>query len=259
MQRQRVTIRGASAFEQLRSMVVEFGLMGALFMLYFATRGIAAGKETVAFSNAYEVMDLERRLGLFHELAFQGWLLAEPAALRFLNFIYAYTHMAALIMFGAWVFLAHHEHYAGIRNAFVVLLGLGLTVYVLYPLAPPRFFPYTGFVDTLAMYSGANYDQPSLAMVYNPFAAMPSLHIGFSLFTGIGLIKVGRRLVHWLLGITFPLLMLAAVVGTGNHYILDAIVGALFAGLAYVIAPRIAGALASLRRGRDVSLRPVTR
>lgn len=229
----------SAVMERARNGLAEFGLMAALFMMYFTTRGIAAGKEAVAFGNAHDVMNLERRLGLFRETWLQTWVLAEPVATRFLNFVYAYTHMTVLIVFAAWVFIFHHDRYPTIRNVFLTILGVGLTIYTLYPLAPPRFFPYTGFVDTLALYSGINYDDPSVAMLYNPFAAMPSLHVAFALFSGIGMIWVGRRLIHWVMGIAYPILMVTAVVGTGNHYILDAVAGSFLTITAYLLIPRV--------------------
>lgn len=225
--------------DRARRGATEFGIMTLLFALYYATRGLAAGKESDAFRNAYGVMDLERRLGLFREIWLQAWIMAEPAIVRLLNFVYMYTHMTGLVLFGAWVFVYHQPRYREIRNIFLALLVSGLLVYTLFPLAPPRFFPYSGFVDTLALYSGVNYEQPSLAMLYNPFAAMPSLHVAFALFCGIGLIRLGRRPVHWMLGVLHPFLMITAVVGTGNHYILDAIAGSALTILAYLLVPRL--------------------
>lgn len=222
--------------------------MVALFMMYYVTRGVAAGKQAVAFGHAREVMHVEQRLGLFREIALQTQFLTAPTFVRLLNFVYAYTHLAVLIIFAIWVFALHHDRYTEIRNTFLVILGTGLAIYILFPLAPPRFFPYTGFVDTLQMYSGINYDQQSIAMLYNPFAAMPSLHVGFALFSGIGIIKVGRRKIHWVIGIFYPLLMATAVVGTANHYILDVIVGSLITIVAYLVVPRLTRRVNERRR-----------
>ncbi|MGA7671457.1 MAG: phosphatase PAP2 family protein [Nitrolancea sp.] len=229
----------SNVVDRARDGIAECGLMVALFLMYYVTRGVAAGKEAVAFGHAREVMHVEQRLGLFREIALQTTFLTEPTFVRMLNFVYAYTHLAVLIVFAIWVFALHADQYQEIRNTFLVILGTGLAIYILFPLAPPRFFPYTGFVDTLQLYSGINYDQQSIAMLYNPFAAMPSLHVGFALFSGIGVIKVGRRKIHWVLGIGYPLLMATAVVGTANHYILDVIVGSFITIVAYLIVPRI--------------------
>lgn len=242
--------------ERGRQGLTEFGLVAMLFLMYFATRGIAAGKEAVAFANAHTVMSLERQLGLYLELPLQALVLSEPWAIRLLNFVYAYTHMTGLIAFGIWAFIFHSQRYRDIRNTFLLILLTGLTIYILYPLAPPRFFPYTGFVDTLALHGGLNYDQPSLQMLYNPFAAMPSLHVGFSVFVGMGLIRLGRKLRHWILGITYPLMMTAAVIGTGNHFIVDAIAGCLLTIGAYYAVPRIGAFFASSGKRQQAEMIP---
>lgn len=236
-QSQVMTQRGFA--ERVRRGLFEAGLLSALFALYYATRGIAAGKESTAVAHARAVMDIERRIGIFHEMTVQGWVISEPYLVHFLNFVYAYTHMAALILFAIWLFIRHADQYVKYRNVFLGVLGTGLLVYVLYPLAPPRFFPMSGFVDTLSLFSGINYDQPSVATFYNPFAAMPSLHCAFALFVGIGLIRLGRSLAHYILGVGFPIVMVLAVVGTGNHYFLDALAGFTLTILAYLIVPRI--------------------
>jgi hypothetical protein len=241
---------GIPTYDRARDGIAELGLMIALFIMYEVTRGIAAGRQAVAFGHAREVMHVEQELGLFHEIGLQSRLMTEPNFVRFLNFIYAYTHLAVIIAFAIWVFLFHAERYPMIRNTFLVVLGTGLLIYILFPLAPPRLFPYTGFVDTLQMYSGVNYDQHGIAMLYNPFAAMPSLHVGFALFTGIGVIQIGRRLIHWIIGIVYPLLMATAVVGTANHYILDVIVGSLITIMAYILVPRVT-AMVNARTNRS--------
>lgn len=240
----------SATLDRARDGIAECGLMVALFLMYYVTRGVAAGKEAVAFGHAREVMHLEQQIGLFREIALQTEILTAPTVVRLLNFVYAYTHLAVLIVFAIWVFTLHHDRYQEIRNTFLVILGTGLAIYILFPLAPPRLFPYTGFVDTLKLYSGINYDQQSIAMLYNPFAAMPSLHVGFALFTGIGIIKVGRRKIHWIIGIGYPLLMATAVIGTANHYILDVIVGSLITIAAYLIVPRMTRRVVERRERR---------
>jgi hypothetical protein len=167
--------------------------------------------------------------------------------------------MTGLVIFAVWVFLIHPGSYREIRNIFLTILGFGLLTYVLFPLAPPRFFPYTGFVDTLALYSGVNYDQPSLAMLYNPFAAMPSLHVAFALFTGIGLIRTGSKMIHWVLGIMYPALMITAVVVTGNHFILDAIAGSFLTVMAYIIVPRVMSFISGYRQHQQQAVGTISR
>jgi membrane-associated phospholipid phosphatase len=221
----------------------EIALVVGLFMAYFATRGIVSGRAADAFHNAYQLMKLQNWLGISWELSVQSWIMQHDALIWFVNSIYVYTHMPALIIFAAWVFIWHHDRYPEVRNVFLGMLAVGLLSYSLVPLAPPRFFAATGFVDTLAAYSSIDYHQESIDMLYNPYAAMPSLHVGFAVFVGIGLILIGRRIHHQIIGVAFPLLMSLAVVGTGNHFVLDVVAGAALAFGAWWIVPRLTSIL----------------
>jgi membrane-associated phospholipid phosphatase len=215
----------------------EVTLVVGLFMAYFATRGIVSGRAADAFHNAYQLMELQNWLGISWELSVQSWIMQYDSLIWFVNAIYVYTHMPALILFAIWVFIWHHDRYPEVRNVFLGMLAVGLMVYSLIPLAPPRFFTASGFVDTLATHSSVDYHQSGIEMLYNPYAAMPSLHVGFAVFVGIGIIAIGQHWRHWIIGLTFPLLMSIAVVGTGNHFILDVVAGAALAFGAWYLVP----------------------
>jgi membrane-associated phospholipid phosphatase len=218
--------------------VFEFTLVIILFLAYFTTRGLVSGRAADAFQNAYQLMQLQHWLGISWELSMQAWIMQYDSLIWAMNAIYVYTHMPALILFAIWVFIWHHDRYPEVRNIFLGMLAVGLTVYTLIPLAPPRFFTASGFVDTLAEYGSIDYHSDGIAVLYNPYAAMPSLHVGFAVFVGIGLIAIGGRWRHWILGIVFPVLMSLAVVSTGNHFILDVVAGAALAFAAWYLVPR---------------------
>lgn len=215
----------------------EVTLIVILFSAYFATRGIVSGRAADAFYNAYQLMELQNWLGISWELSVQAWIMQYDWLIWFVNAIYVYTHMPALILFATWVFIWHHDSYREVRNVFLGMLAVGLLVYSLIPLAPPRFFTASGFVDTLATHGSVDYAQSGIEMLYNPYAAMPSLHVGFAVFVGIGIITVGGQFRHWIIGVTFPLLMSLAVVATGNHFVLDVVAGALLAFGAWYLVP----------------------
>lgn len=233
--------------------VFEVTLVVVLFMAYFATRGLVSGRAADAFHNAHQLMELQNWLGISWELGFQSWVLQYDSVIWALNSIYVYTHMPALILFALWVFIWHHDRYPEVRNVFLGMLAVGLLVYTLIPLAPPRFFTSSGFVDTLAMFSSVDYHQDSIEMLYNPYAAMPSLHVGFAVFVGIGVISIGRKRRHWLIGILFPALMSLAVVGTGNHFVLDVVAGVALAFATWYAVPRLGETLRTWQRQPDES------
>ncbi len=224
---------------RIRVALMEFGLMASLFGLYYVTRGIAAGRAYDAFQNAFLVMRIERALGLNFEQAVQTFVLAHPLLTTVLNGIYTYTHLWTVVLFGVWAFFFMPQRYREVRATFLAMLGVGLLSYTLFPLAPPRFFPWRGFVDTLALSRGVNYDHPGIATLYNPFAAMPSLHVAFSVFVCVGLCRLSRSWLLRSLGFVHTLLMTFAVIGTGNHYVLDCLAGTMLAISAWYLVPRL--------------------
>lgn len=217
----------------------EFTLVVVLFMVYFATRGLVSGRAADAFHNAYQLMQLQHWLGISWELTVQSWIMKYDSLIWLFNSVYVYTHMPMLILFAVWVFIWHHDRYREVRNVFLGMLAVGLVIYTMIPLAPPRFFSASGFVDTLAASGSVDYHSESIEMLYNPYAAMPSLHVGFSVFVGIGIIAIGGRWQHRVIGILYPLMMSIAVVATGNHFVLDVIAGALLAFGAWYLVPRV--------------------
>jgi len=205
----------------------------AITFAYFITRGIIRGREGDAFANAHTLVSMERALGIYHEYAPQQFALGHQWLIGFVNNYYLYGHLPVLIGVTAWLFWWRPTVYPWIRNAFIISAAIGLTIYVAVPMAPPRFLP--GFVDTMRV-SGFDVDGSAAGPLYNPYAAMPSLHTGWSVLSGFALFVAGRQ--RWLkaIGIILPTLMVVSVVLTGNHYFLDAVVGTAVVALALTLA-----------------------
>ena len=205
----------------------EILLIVGIMLLYYGTRGVAIGQEDTALANAQDLIALERNLGLFLEPAFNAWVIEHPLALRTLNWIYTYLHLPVLTAFAVWVYRCRPAQYTPIRNAFLVSAVTALAVYALFPVAPPRFLPAQGFTDTLADNGAISYELHTIQLFYNPYAAMPSLHFGWSLLVGVGLWWLGRTRPARVVGVALPTLMFIAIIGTANHFFVDAVGGAL--------------------------------
>jgi membrane-associated phospholipid phosphatase len=202
-------------------------------LAYFLTRGLVRGREADAFRHATELLQLERLLHLDWESPLQALALNHSWLLTFVNDYYLVGHLPVLIGVALWLFFWRSQVYPWFRNAFIFSATIGLAIYVWLPMAPPRFLP--GFTDTMRLY-GFDVDGSAAGLFYNPYAAMPSLHTGWSLLAGVAIFVTVR---HWwgkALGVLLPTLMVLSVIMTGNHYVLDAVAGAAVTVLALALA-----------------------
>ncbi|TXS44860.1 phosphatase PAP2 family protein [Streptomyces sp. t39] len=208
----------------------ELALVTALFLVYKLGRLLANGHEARAFHNATGIWDAERALGLPDEGLVQRVLLHSDTLVHAANTYYAVVHFPATVAFLAWLYWRRPEHYRRSRRALAALTAAALMLHLLMPLAPPRMLSAAGLVDTAQVYGPSVYGAtPATDSMANQFAAMPSLHVGWALMVALGLMAAtrGRLRALWLL---HPLLTLLVVVGTANHYWLDAVVAALLLG-----------------------------
>jgi membrane-associated phospholipid phosphatase len=121
---------------------------------------------------------------------------------------------------------------------FVVSMAIALVGYVAYPTAPPRFFPEWGFTDSVARFTGIPSESVAANALFNPFAAVPSMHVAFALILGWPLAKLVRSRPLKMFWFGYPLLVTFVVIATGNHFWLDALLGALTAAAAAFVADR---------------------
>ncbi|MEU0357375.1 phosphatase PAP2 family protein [Streptomyces cyaneofuscatus] len=221
-------------------LVREFLLVAGLFLAYKFGRRAANGHVEEAFRNAGNVWDLERALHLPGEGAVQGLLLHSQTLIHAANTYYATVHFPATALFLVWLYWRRPLHYLWSRRILAVLTGGALVLHLLFPLAPPRMLPAAGLVDTGQVYGPTVYGAtPATDTMANQFAAMPSLHVGWAVMVAVGLIVATRSRWRWL-WLLHPAITLLVVVGTANHYWLDAI----------VVVALLAVALAALRLPR---------
>ncbi|MFG2944788.1 phosphatase PAP2 family protein [Streptomyces adustus] len=218
-------------------LVREFLLVAGLFLVYKLGRQLATGHTGEAFRDARRVWDLERAVRLPGEGLVQAPLLHRETLAHLANTYYATVHFPATVAFLVWLYLRRPAHYVWARRVLAALTTAALVLHLTFPLAPPRMLAATGLVDTARVYGPSVYGPPSSDHLSNQYAAMPSLHFGWALMVAIGLIAATRS--RWrLLWLLHPLLTLLVIVGTANHYWLDAIAaGALLCLALAVIHP----------------------
>lgn len=205
-----------------------------LYWLYASIRWFVAREGPYeAFHNAFKIIQFEVSLGIFHEQAIQSWLIDHALPFVHLaNAFYTVGYFPIIILCGALLYRFDPARYVVFKLTFILGLGFALLCFSLFPLAPPRMLPEIGFVDTQQVFGSGLFHQQSVLSLYNPFAAMPSLHFGWALLVGIMAYSIGRQVLK-VLGVLYPASMAGVIVITGHHFFLDIAGGAVVIGLAY--------------------------
>ena len=218
---------------RLRAAGFELLLVVLLFGVYKYGRTLVAGEDAEATHHAELVHHTEALLHLPSEAALQAAVGSE-AVFRALNVYYVSVHFPLMLVFLVWGFLRRPDaEYRWARTMVATVTGMALAIHIAFPLAPPRFFPQWGFVDTMTVYGPSAYDGASGA-VANQLAAMPSLHVGWAVLIAYVVARTGPR---WLavLAMAHAVVTVAVVVLTANHWWLDGFVGALLVAVAAAV------------------------
>lgn len=208
----------------------QLALFAGAYYVYRLVRGFVDGQADLAFENARALVDIERSLGLFFEPGLQAWAQGEQWLLTFSNWMYVNSHFVVTTTFLIWLYLARNHAYYFVRNMFMVAMGLALVGYLAFPTAPPRFLPEWGFSDTVASFVGETAES-SANVLYNPFAAVPSMHVAFALMIAVPAFVLVRNPLLKALWAVYPLVVSMVVMVTANHFWLDAALGALVAAV----------------------------
>lgn len=207
------------------------------YAAYQLVRSAVGGQAGTAFDNATRLIQLEKRLGIFHEASLQQYVLPREWMVDSANYIYIYGHLPVIIMVAFWLYVRHRDNYALFRNAFMISGLIALVGFTTVPLAPPRYMPEFGFVDTII--HAQSYYVFQNPKIVNQYAAMPSLHFGWDLLVAIAIGTCTSKRWVRCAAIFMPAFTLSGIVLTANHYFLDAVAGALVAcvglGIAYVL------------------------
>ncbi len=226
--------------------MVEVALVGALYLGSELSRGFAVGGAGLAERHADAVVSIERSLHVFHEGAVQDAVRGVTGLPTLLGYAYLTLHLTATVLVLAWVYRRHHHAYRTLRNMLAVASALAVVGYWLFPTAPPR-LAGVGIGDTVSGATSINLTSHLASSFYNPYAAVPSMHIGFALLIGVTVARLARRRLVRAAGALYPLFVLLMIVATGNHFFLDAAAGAAVAALAAagVVAARRLAAVAA--------------
>lgn len=209
-------------FSGRREVAIGLGIYGA----YLAVRHLVvnADGQRKAAENAQRIVALERRLGIHVEPEVQAILLPRRRAVAVLNVAYVTLNVGLTVGWLMRLFRRRDPEYHRLRRA-AALATLGAQpVFLLFPTAPPRTLDH--FVDTIADVSGVDLDKGVVARLYDPIAAMPSIHITYAVVTAAGIVQTSRSPLAKALAPAYPPAVAFVIFATANHYVLDALAGA---------------------------------
>ncbi|MFJ9036046.1 bifunctional glycosyltransferase 87/phosphatase PAP2 family protein [Streptomyces sp. NPDC102406] len=208
-----------------------------------ATGGTISGGRATAEHHGRQIHSIEKFLHIDLEHWVNHTVFHHATWLKeFFNFYYTSFHFVVPLSLLALMYVRRPAEYRWARSALGFATLLALIGFWAYPLAPPRLMPGLGFIDTV--HGAQDFSKPdygTLTELTNQYAAMPSLHFGWSLWCGIVVVVLARRWWVKALGLIHPLCTVSAIVATGNHWILDAVGGATVVGLGFLITYALQG------------------
>jgi hypothetical protein len=232
----------------VRFVAAELALFASIYVGYLAVRSSSVGSRGEAVANARDLIALEQAAGLSYE----AWLQAAAASAHgFFSAYYMLGFGPVIFATAVWMATRRRDVYRRFRTVLLVSIAIATIGYVAYPAAPPRMIPELGIADTVGL--SGSHDEGSFAGVkFNPYAAMPSMHVGWSLVVGIFGYQAARRRFTKALFAAHPAIMAVTVTATGNHYFVDSIAGALVAltavAIVYLAAHAVPATVAATRR-----------
>ncbi len=205
-----------------------------LLKLYDLVREHAELRKGDAIQSGRDLFNLEKWLHIDIEPSINHWTVAHHSFNYIFSYWYQFAHITISMLVLAWCWWCRPAAYRTFRNALIMINIAGLTVFLLFPVAPPRLLPGSGFIDADRLVGfGSNNVGPVTA---DAFGAFPSLHIAWALWVVAVTYTLVRSPVLARIWIVYPFLTLLAIVATGNHFVLDALAGAILSLAALKVA-----------------------
>jgi hypothetical protein len=178
----------------------------------------------VAQAHALEVVSWEKYAHIEWEEWLQKTFLHVPEIVRAMNIFYFVGHFVLTAVFFFWLYHTSRDGFRRFRNGFLTATFIALFIHWQFPTAPPR-LAGIGLEDTLRQLSNIDIGSPTSSSFSDPVAAVPSLHAGWAVGVGVGLILFAKPLFWKVIGVLYPVAVVLTIVVTGNHFVFDALAG----------------------------------
>ena len=215
--------------------LLELALILGFYFVYIGSRGLLfSDLNSKALENAGRIISVEKWLGIFWEPGWQSWVLEHIDGLAlFFNWVYIVTYWPIIVIVGLALYFTNRPKYYYYRTVVAINLVIALLIFMAFPVTSP-FNLHHYFVNTIQELGPAFYGGQDMAAYYNTNAAMPSLHFSWTVILGV---LFAQSLKGWFkpLGLLYPVTTFLAITITGNHFILDAVVGGLLATVSFAV------------------------
>ncbi|WP_405592172.1 phosphatase PAP2 family protein [Streptomyces sp. NBC_01190] len=239
------------------NLLVELVFTVGLYLAYSRTRRYVPSHRSAALHRAREIWHAERLLHVNFELTLNhavdkvSWLVVS------MNYYYATLHFIVTPLVLIWLYAFRPDHYRAGRTALYCATLLALIGFAFFALAPPRFLPDEGFIDTVVTHhTWGSWGSGHVSTVSNLYAAMPSVHIVWAAWSGLTVAFLARHTWIRVIGALYPLATLTVILSTGNHFLADAVGGAVTLSLGFLIQRLLFGRPAYRDRRPEIAPRP---
>ena len=211
----------------------QVSLFAAAYLAYRLVRGLAEGDANAAFAHARDLISLERTMHVFVEPSIQAWASGSRLVMVLASWLYVNAQTSVTVAALLYLYLRHNRSFYFVRNMLMIGMTIALVGYAVFPTAPPRFMPEWGFIDTVADFTSVHVSHASASLnaLTNLYAAVPSMHVAFALMIGWTLARLVRRRIVSVLWLLYPFVIAFVIIVTANHFIFDALLGALTAAV----------------------------
>jgi PAP2 superfamily len=199
----------------------ELAIVAVLVFVYDHVRNLATAHADTSIASARWILHAEQSLHIDIERPFNVWLSAHHWIAEISSWYYQVAHLTVTLVVLAVCYWKRPDTYRPARSTLVAINVIGLVIFWLVPVAPPRLLPGEGFIDTTILAGVAN----AAGSAANPYAAMPSLHLAWAAWTAVVAVRMTRTRWLRIAWICYPLVTTTVVIGTGNHYLFDVFAG----------------------------------
>lgn len=215
----------------------EILLIALSYWIYSLVRNAVPEQRAEALRNADWIWHAERSMGLAFEESVNHAVNSVTWLIISMNYYYATLHFIVTIAVLVWLYRRHPGRYAASRLILFATTAVALLGYYLYPLAPPRLMSGGNFIDTVKFHeTWGSMASGNFKAVSNQYAAMPSMHIGWSLWCGLTIFALAKAPWARILGLLYPAATLIVIVATANHFWLDAVGGMICLAFGFAVS-----------------------